>query len=47
MSQAWLLVGRGLPGGPLVTAFAMPGEMTTPKRFAGVFAAAPAVAMGG
>ncbi|SDJ03589.1 DUF3147 family protein [Nonomuraea jiangxiensis] len=47
MSQVWLLAGRGLLGGVLVMVFAVIGEMTTPKRFAGIFAAAPAVAIAG
>ncbi|MEV0230940.1 hypothetical protein [Nonomuraea sp. NPDC050786] len=47
MSQVWWIVGRGLLGGLLVMVFAVIGEMVTPKRFAGVFAAAPAVAIAG
>ncbi|MFB9681982.1 DUF3147 family protein [Streptosporangium vulgare] len=47
MSQVWWIAVRGLFGGVLVMTFAMIGEMTTPKRFAGIFAAAPAVALAG
>jgi uncharacterized membrane protein len=47
MNDVWLLVGRGLLGGLLVMVFAVLGEMTKPKRFAGIFAAAPAVAIAG
>ncbi|GII87874.1 hypothetical protein Ssi03_58640 [Sphaerisporangium siamense] len=47
MSQVWLLALRGLFGGLLVTAFALLGEMVSPKRFAGIFAAGPAVALAG
>ncbi|WP_214105497.1 DUF3147 family protein [Acrocarpospora catenulata] len=47
MSQVWLIVARGLLGGLLVMVFAMAGETVTPKRFAGIFAAAPAVALAG
>ncbi len=47
MDEVWLLVGRGLLGGLLVMAFAVIGEATEPKRFAGIFAAAPAVAIAG
>ncbi|MFI6737610.1 DUF3147 family protein [Nonomuraea sp. NPDC050451] len=47
MSEVWWIVGRGLLGGLLVMVFAVIGEMLTPKRFAGIFAAAPAVALAG
>ncbi|TXK33943.1 DUF3147 family protein [Nonomuraea sp. C10] len=47
MSQLWWIAGRGLLGGLLVMVFAVIGEMMTPKRFAGIFAAAPAVAIAG
>ncbi|MFG6198598.1 DUF3147 family protein [Nonomuraea sp. JJY05] len=47
MSEVWWIVGRGLLGGLLVMVFAVIGEMVTPKRFAGIFAAAPAVALAG
>ncbi|MER7503907.1 DUF3147 family protein [Nonomuraea pusilla] len=47
MAEVWLIAGRGLFGGLLVMAFAVLGEMVTPKRFAGIFAAAPAVALAG
>ncbi|MFF5109799.1 DUF3147 family protein [Streptosporangium sp. NPDC000509] len=47
MEQVWLLAARGLLGGVLVAVFAVLGEITKPKRFAGIFAAAPAVAIAG
>lgn len=47
MDDVWLLVARGVLGGVLVMCFALLGEATSPKRFAGIFAAAPAVAIGG
>ncbi|NAS20624.1 DUF3147 family protein [Herbidospora sp. NEAU-GS84] len=43
----WLIVARAVFGGVLVMGFALLGEATSPKRFAGIFAAAPAVAIGG
>ncbi|WP_066361387.1 DUF3147 family protein [Herbidospora mongoliensis] len=47
MNDVWLIVARGVFGGVLVMGFALLGEATSPKRFAGIFAAAPAVALGG
>ncbi|MEU8269565.1 DUF3147 family protein [Sphaerisporangium sp. NPDC049002] len=47
MDQVWVIVLRALCGGLLVMAFALLGEMVTPKRFAGIFAAGPAVALAG
>ncbi|WP_062433690.1 DUF3147 family protein [Herbidospora daliensis] len=47
MDDVWLIVARGVFGGVLVMCFALLGEATSPKRFAGIFAAAPAVAIGG
>jgi Protein of unknown function (DUF3147) len=47
MNQLGTMALRGLCGGLLVMAFAVFGEMVTPKRFAGIFAAAPAVALAG
>lgn len=41
------IAARGLFGGLLVVAFAMVAEVLVPKRFAGVFAAAPSVALAG
>ncbi len=38
---------KGAAGGSLVLAFAVLGEMLRPKRFAGLFSAAPAVAIAG
>ncbi len=38
---------KGLAGGSLVVAFAALSELLGPKRFAGLFSAAPAVAIAG
>jgi hypothetical protein len=38
---------KALAGGTLVVAFALLGEMLRPKRFAGLFWAAPAIAIAG
>lgn len=40
-----LLAVRAVVGGALVVAFALVGEVVKPKRFAGVFGAAPSVAL--
>ncbi len=40
-----VLVLRGLAGGLLVTVFALVSESVQPKAFAGLFAAAPSVAV--
>lgn len=40
-----ILVLKGLAGGSLVVAFALLSEGLSPKRFAGLFSAAPAVAI--
>jgi uncharacterized membrane protein (GlpM family) len=40
-----MLALKGLAGGALVTAFALLSEGLSPKRFAGLFSAAPAVAI--
>src|SRR5690242_18519876 len=37
---------KALAGGALVVAFAVLAQMLTPKRFGGIFAAAPSVALG-
>ena len=42
-----ILVVKGLAGGSLVMAFALLSEGLSPKRFAGLFSAAPAVALAG
>jgi uncharacterized membrane protein (GlpM family) len=42
-----VLVVKGLAGGCLVVAFALISESVSPKRFAGLFSAAPAVALAG
>lgn len=44
----WLtILIKALAGGTLVIAFALLGETLKPKRFAGLFGAAPAVALAG
>jgi hypothetical protein len=40
-----IVLGKGLAGGLGVVAFALLGQAGHPKRFAGLFAAAPAVAV--
>jgi uncharacterized membrane protein (GlpM family) len=47
MHQALILLIKGLAGGSLVVAFALLSEGLSPKRFAGLFSAAPAVAIAG
>lgn len=42
-----ILILKGLAGGALVVAFALLSEGLSPKRFAGLFSAAPAVALAG
>lgn len=42
-----ILALKALAGGGLVTAFALLSEALSPKRFAGLFGAAPAVALAG
>jgi uncharacterized membrane protein (GlpM family) len=42
-----ILALKGLAGGTLVVAFALLSEGLSPKRFAGLFSAAPAVAITG
>lgn len=42
-----ILIVKGLAGGGLVVAFAIVSEVLEPKRFAGLFSAAPAVALTG
>jgi uncharacterized membrane protein (GlpM family) len=42
-----LLAAKGLAGGCLVVVFALISEGLMPKRFAGLFGAAPAVALAG
>jgi hypothetical protein len=42
-----VLAIKGLAGGALVAMFALLSEMLEPRRFAGVFGAAPAVATSG
>lgn len=45
MSDALLILLRALIGGLFVVLFSLAGEMLRPKSFAGVFAAAPSVAI--
>jgi uncharacterized membrane protein (GlpM family) len=45
--DAVILVIKGLVGGALVVAFALLSQGLSPKRFAGLFSAAPAVALAG
>lgn len=47
LSDPVILVIKGLAGGGLVVAFALLSEGLSPKRFAGLFSAAPAVALAG
>lgn len=47
LSDPVILVIKGLAGGGLVVAFALISEGLSPKRFAGLFSAAPAVALAG
>lgn len=47
MSEVLILVCKTAVGGLLVVAFALLGETLKPKRFAGLFSAAPAVAIAG
>lgn len=45
MSEVGILALRGLVGGGLVVLFALVSEAVEPKAFAGLFAAAPSVAI--
>lgn len=47
MHDVLILVIKGLAGGSLVVAFALLSQGLSPKRFAGLFSAAPAVALAG
>ncbi len=47
MHDVLILLVKGLAGGCLVLVFALLSEMLSPKRFAGLFGAAPAVALAG
>src|SRR5437764_7042356 len=47
MHEVLVLAVKGLAGGCLVVAFALLSECLSPKRFAGLFGAAPAVALAG
>ncbi len=47
MHVVLILLGKGLAGGGLVVAFSLLSEGLSPKRFAGLFGAAPAVALAG
>ena len=45
VNDIWLLLLRGLVGGTFVVAFALLSEAIGPKSFAGVFGAAPSIAL--
>lgn len=45
MREVGILALRGLAGGTLVVVFALISEAVKPKAFAGIFAAAPSVAV--
>lgn len=45
MKEALIVLLKGLVGGSLVVAFALLSEALEPKRFAGLFGAAPAIAI--
>ncbi|HJS92915.1 MAG TPA: DUF3147 family protein [Solirubrobacteraceae bacterium] len=47
MHDVVILAIKGLAGGVLVVAFALLSQGLEPKRFAGLFSAAPAVALAG
>lgn len=47
MHDVIILAIKGLAGGCLVVAFALLSQGLSPKRFAGLFSAAPAVALAG
>jgi Protein of unknown function (DUF3147) len=47
MHDVLILLAKGLAGGLLVVAFALLSAGLSPKRFAGLFSAAPAVALAG
>lgn len=47
MHDVGILAAKGLVGGLLVVAFALLSEGLKPKRFAGLFGAAPSVAIAG
>lgn len=47
MHDVFILAIKGLAGGTLVVAFALLSESLSPKRFAGLFSAAPSVALAG
>jgi uncharacterized membrane protein (GlpM family) len=47
MHDVLILLAKGLAGGLLVVAFALLSQGLSPKRFAGLFSAAPAVALAG
>jgi uncharacterized membrane protein (GlpM family) len=47
VTEVLILAIKGLAGGTLVVAFALLSQGLEPKRFAGLFSAAPAVALAG
>lgn len=47
MSLAWTIAVKALAGGAFVVLFALVGEVLRPQRLAGLFSAAPSVALAG
>jgi hypothetical protein len=45
VGDVWLTAIKAINGGLFVVAFALVGEMAKPKRFAGLFSAAPSIAL--
>ena len=45
MGDVWLTAIKAMNGGLFVVALALVGEMAKPKRFAGLFSAAPSIAL--
>ena len=45
MNDVLLTIIKAVNGGLFVVAFALIGEIATPKRFSGVFSAAPSIAL--
>jgi hypothetical protein len=45
MNDALITLLKAVNGGLFVVAFALIGEIATPKRFSGVFSAAPSIAL--
>jgi hypothetical protein len=45
VNDVWPIAFKALNGGLFVVAFSLVGETATPKRFAGLFSAAPSIAL--